>query len=98
MATIKKTRSDLSIKIGNNIRKWRELKCIKQEQLAKQLGITKGALSNIENDKTDIKLHRIEDIAYHLGIETSMLFKNPIDLILPPRKLIKNNLSVLHNS
>lgn len=73
-----------SLNIGTNIRKWRELKSIKQEQLANKLGITKAALSNIENNKTDISLHRIEDIARHLDLEVMKLFINPIDLILPP--------------
>jgi transcriptional regulator with XRE-family HTH domain len=70
--------------VGQNIRKWRELKGIKQEQLANQLGITKGALSNIENNKTDISLHRIEQIAVNLEIDVMKLFVNPLDLILPP--------------
>ena len=83
MSTQKNYRENYALKIGQNIRKWRELKSIKQEQLAIKLCITKGALSNIENDKTDIGLHRIEEIAKHLGIESMMLFKNPLDLILP---------------
>ena len=83
MPTQKNYRENYTLKIGQNIRKWRELKSIKQEQLAIKLCITKGALSNIENDKTDIGLHRIEEIAKHLGIESMMLFKNPLDLILP---------------
>ena len=78
------SKENYTLKIGQNIRKWRELKGIKQEQLAIKLNITKGALSNIENDKTDIGLPRIEEIAKHLGLESMMLFKNPMDLILPP--------------
>ena len=81
------SKENYTLKIGQNIRKWRELKGIKQEQLANKLNITKGALSNIENDKTDIGLHRIEEIAALLGLESMMLFKNPIDLILPPPQL-----------
>ena len=71
------------LKIGQNIRKWRELRGVKQDQLAHQIGITKGALSNIENNKADISLHRIEAIAKCLEMEFMMLFKNPLDLILP---------------
>lgn len=67
--------------IGQNIRKWRELKGIKQELLAFKLGITKGALSNIENNKTDITLRRIEDIANCLELEIMKLFCDPLDLI-----------------
>ena len=59
MTKLEKNNPAYLLKIGINIRKWRELKGIKQEQLANQLGITKAALSNIENDKTDISLHRI---------------------------------------
>jgi transcriptional regulator with XRE-family HTH domain len=73
-----------SLKIGLHIRKWRELKGIKQQQLATQLGITKAALSNIENDKSDVSLHRIEDIARCLNLEAMKLFQNPVDLLLPP--------------
>ena len=58
---------------------------MKQEQLAVQLGITKAALSNIENNKTDISLHRIEEIALCLDLEVMKLFINPLDLLLPPR-------------
>lgn len=70
--------------IGQNIRKWRMLKGIKQEHLAFKLGITKAALSNIENDKTDIGLHRVEAIARHLELDTMKLFSDPLDLLLPP--------------
>ena len=80
----KKSNPPYSLKIGLYIRKWRELKGIKQEQLATQLGLTKAALSNIENDKTDVSLHRIEDIARCLGLDVMTLFKNPLDLLLPP--------------
>ena len=64
-----------TLKIGQNIRKWRELKGIKQEQLAHHIGITKGALSNIENNKADVSLHWIEEIAKHLEMEIMMLLK-----------------------
>ena len=84
MPTNNKSGNNYQLIIGRNIRKWRELKGIKQEQLANQLGITKGALSNIENDKTDLSLHRIEQIANLLGIDTMKLFVDPLDLIQPP--------------
>ena len=82
MTKLEKNNPAYLLKIGINIRKWRELKGIKQEQLANQLGITKAALSNIENDKTDISLHRIEDIARCLDLEVMKLFNNPLDLLL----------------
>jgi transcriptional regulator with XRE-family HTH domain len=72
---------EYKLRIGNNIRKWRELKGIKQSQLARQLGITSAALSNIENDKTNLSLHRVEQISNHLQLEVVKLFSNPLDLI-----------------
>ena len=69
------------IRIGNNIRKWRELKGIKQAQLARQIGITTAALSNIENDKTNLSLQRIEQISIQLQLEVVKLFSNPLDLL-----------------
>jgi transcriptional regulator with XRE-family HTH domain len=68
--------------IGQNIRKWRMLKGVKQELLASNIGITKAALSNIENNKTAITLRRIEDIANSLDIEVMKLFSDPNDLLL----------------
>ena len=84
MTKLEKNNPAYLLKIGINIRKWRELKGIKQEQLANQLGITKAALSNIENDKTDISLHRIEDIARCLDLEVMKLFFFFFDLLLHP--------------
>ena len=86
MSTAKPSGTPGRLQIGQNIRKWRELKGIKQEQLAIKLCITKGALSNIENDKTGITLHRIETIANSLGIETMKLFCDPLDLLLLPKE------------
>jgi transcriptional regulator with XRE-family HTH domain len=74
------------IKIGGNIRKWRNLRSLKQGWLAAKLGITKSALSNIENDKTPITLHRIEQIAGCLDVDSSVLFKDPLEVLLSCRK------------
>ena len=75
--------NDYHLLIGQNIRKWRELKGIKQQSLARDLGITKASLSNIENNKSDINLHRIEDIARCLGLDTMKLFCDPLELLDP---------------
>ncbi|MBK8609490.1 MAG: helix-turn-helix transcriptional regulator [Chitinophagaceae bacterium] len=81
MNPIKRT---YKLEIGSNVRKWRELRGYKQEFLAVKLGITKAALSNIENNKTDLSLHRIEDIACCLELDVMKLFINPVDLLIPP--------------
>jgi len=83
MPALKKIKQPYTLHIGNNIRKWRELKGVKQDRLATQLGITKAALSNIENNKTDISLHRIEQIAVCLELDVMKLFSDPLDLIFP---------------
>jgi transcriptional regulator with XRE-family HTH domain len=50
--------------IGSNIKKIREEKGIKQEVLAKHLGVTKGRMSQIEKGECDeLNINRIEKIA-----------------------------------
>jgi transcriptional regulator with XRE-family HTH domain len=72
-----KQKKEYSMKIGNNVRKLRDLKGMKQEELAALLGITPGALSNIENDKGDPTLSRIEEIANVFEIKVTELFDDP---------------------
>jgi transcriptional regulator with XRE-family HTH domain len=67
--------------IGDNIRKWRTLMGIKQEDLAQQLGITRVALSKIESGKTDIPIRRIIDIAVVLKLKIHILLSDPCQLI-----------------
>ncbi|MBD0293691.1 MAG: helix-turn-helix transcriptional regulator [Flavisolibacter sp.] len=65
------------LQVGQNIRKWREFKGYKQQTLARHLGVSKATISNIENDKTDISLHRMEAIADFLSVEVYQLFTTP---------------------
>ena len=44
------------MRVGQNIRKWRDLKGIKQKDLAHMLGIKPPELSKIENDKAKLTL------------------------------------------
>jgi transcriptional regulator with XRE-family HTH domain len=67
--------------IGHNIKRWREFKEVKQEQLAKRLKITSAALSQLENGKTDITVSRIEQIAEVLDIDFSLLLSSPQQII-----------------
>jgi len=53
--------------IGKKIEKIRELKGIKQETLAKQLGITQQAVSKIEKSE-NIEEERLQYIANALGV------------------------------
>jgi transcriptional regulator with XRE-family HTH domain len=75
------TNSISFLEVGNNIRKWRNLKGIKQEYLADQLGITKVAMSKIETGKTDIPLKRLLEISKVLELKIIYLFTDPCELI-----------------
>lgn len=64
---------------GQNIKKYRELKLIKQESLAKHLGITKGRMSQIENGYcAELTLSRLQKIADYLNVNISDLLTNPV--------------------
>ena len=69
------------IKIGANIRKWRGIKEMKQKDLAHGLRMSEAAVSNLENDLTDITLSLLEDIAIVLDIELEQLFSDPQEMV-----------------
>jgi transcriptional regulator with XRE-family HTH domain len=76
----KKTNKEYKIKAGENIRTWRELKGLKQIDLAQRIDISPEALSNIENGISKPNLEWLEDIADALEIEVSQLLINPQQL------------------
>jgi len=69
------------IKVGSNIRKWRSIKDVKQKDLASGLRLSEAAVSNLENDLTDITLSQLEDIAIVLDIEVEQLFTDPQEVV-----------------
>lgn len=69
------------LKIGSYIRKWRSIKDVKQKELAAALRLSEAAISNLENDLTDITLSQIEDIALTLDIQVEQLFTDPQEII-----------------
>lgn len=69
------------IKIGTHIRKWRNIKDVKQKELAKALRVSEAAISNLENDLTDITLSQIEDISIALNVPFEDLFMDPQETI-----------------
>lgn len=71
------TSREHKLKIGGNIRKWRNLKGIKQKELAIILALSEGAISNIENNNTDITLSQLEDISQGLDISIEQLLSDP---------------------
>lgn len=66
-------------RVGSNIRKWRNLKDIKQKELASELRLSEAAVSNIENDITNITLSQLEDISIALNVSIDQLLSDPAD-------------------
>jgi len=69
------------VKIGSNIRKWRSMKDIKQKDLANALKLSEAAVSNIENDLSEITLSQLEDISITLDVEIEHLFNDPHEVV-----------------
>jgi transcriptional regulator with XRE-family HTH domain len=74
---------EYKLKIGSNVRKWRNLKSIKQKELASSLNLSEAAVSNIENDITDISLRQLEDIAGAINISIEQLLNDPQESFNP---------------
>lgn len=55
-------------RIAENLRKIREIKGIKQESVAKQLGLTTNGYGKIERGETSLNIKRLEEIAEILGV------------------------------
>lgn len=56
------------MKIGQRIKKMRELKNFTQGYVAEKIGISQAAYSDIEKDKTDVSMSRLEQIATVLEV------------------------------
>jgi transcriptional regulator with XRE-family HTH domain len=78
---------EYKMKVGDNILSWRKLKGIKQEELAKKIGISTTALSNIENGISKPDIERLEDIADALEIEVNQLLLNPQQIFSEKNKV-----------
>jgi transcriptional regulator with XRE-family HTH domain len=76
----KTSKKEYKMNVGENIRKWRELKGFQQKELADKLDISITALSNIETGISKPNTERLEDIADALEIEVNQLFVNPQQL------------------
>jgi transcriptional regulator with XRE-family HTH domain len=74
-------KKEYKMKIGANVRKWRDLRGLKQKDLAEMVNLKEGAISNIENDITVPTIHQIEDLADALEINFFQLFSDPISNI-----------------
>lgn len=62
-------------KLGENLKKIRLSKGIKQVEIARTLEVDRSFVSNIENGKTNPTLSTIASLAKALGVSTNELLK-----------------------
>jgi transcriptional regulator with XRE-family HTH domain len=76
-----KQNKEYKVKIGANVRKWRELKGWQQKDLADNLDYSVSTISNIERDSHGTTIHQVEEIADALEINFIQLFTDPQNYI-----------------
>ena len=59
--------------LGDNIKKFRELKNITREKMAADLGLSLSGYSKIERNEIDLTLSRIQKIAQVLEVDVSQI-------------------------
>lgn len=64
-----------SKKLGNNLKRIRTEKGISQGDIARELDVSRGFISNIENGKTNPTLATIAKLAKVVGISADQLIK-----------------------
>ena len=64
-----------STKLGLNLKKIRTKKAISQGDIARELGVSRGFVSTIENGKTNPTLSTISKLAKALNVSTNELLK-----------------------
>lgn len=74
----------MELKIGENIRKVRELKGYSQDYMAQELGVSQRTYSAIENENNKIDTERLESIAKVLEVSV-------LDLLIFDDKVLFNN-------
>ncbi len=66
---------DESIKLGQNLKRIRTEKDISQGDIARELGVSRGFVSNIENGKTNPTLATIAKLAKALSVSPDNLLR-----------------------
>ena len=67
--------SDIKVRVGANIRKYREKKGWSQEQLAFEADLHRAYIGHIERGEKSIGLKNLEKIAKPLGVSITKLVK-----------------------
>ena len=79
----------MSTTFGENIRKYRLLKGLTQEELALAIGYkTKGAVNKIENNVTKLPQNKIQACADALGVPVAKLFSDAEPVVPREQTLI----------
>lgn len=69
---------------GKNIKKYRKLKRLTQEELGKKLEVTKSYISKVESENTTPKMEFFLKVAELLGVDINNLFDDAKE---PPQEL-----------
>lgn len=64
-----------SVKLGLNLKKIRTKKGISQGDISRELGVSRGFISTIENGKTNPTLATISKLARALGVSSGELLE-----------------------
>ena len=85
------------LKIGNKIEKLRETRGVTQDVLARNLDVTRAAISSMERGKQRILIHQLVAIASVLGVKTGDLLPDDLhseefDPSIIAGELAKNNI------
>lgn len=62
-----------TMNIGHNVKKIREFKNLKQEYVAREIGVSRRYYIMMENDEVEIKLERLDLIAKVLNVDINEL-------------------------
>ena len=68
--------------IGENIKKYREMRGLSQEQLADMVGKTRSAISQYESGKIIPRMGAVEDLADALGVKKSEITSTSISYFM----------------
>ena len=89
------------IKVGNNIKKLRELKNYTQEFMATSLNMSQNGYSKIERDETEMTFTKLENIAKILEMDWRAVLdfddKHIFNVHNCTNGTLGNNFSVIHN-
>lgn len=69
---------EIQSKIGNRIKKLRELKNISQKNLAYDSNLDRSYIASVESGKRNISIKNIEKIAVAFGISLKEFFENEL--------------------